>query len=130
GQPTSPALQRRETGPIDIKDIQYVVRERAAAEPPARFPDLELRAQEQPLGLRQRVSAHWPLPAHSLQERGVALLNKSVRQYLRWYINPVVEQQNSANQTISVALRTFIRLDAQRRAERAVKRHANMNSEF
>jgi hypothetical protein len=96
---------------------QRTVQERALAEPPARFPDLELRELEPQLGLRERVSAHWPLPAASLPQRAIALINKLVRRYLRWYINPIVEQQNAANATISVALLALIRLDAERRAQ-------------
>jgi len=106
-------------------DIQAQVRANALAEPPARFPDLQLQAQQPWLQLRQRVSAHWPLPAHTLPERGVALVNKSVRQYLRWYVNPIVDQQNSANHAFTTALHAFVRLDAQRRAENAARRANN-----
>ena len=104
---------------IDLRVIQQA---RASTEPPARFPDLELQAQLPPLMLRQQVSAHWPLPAHTLSERGVALLNKLVRRYLRWYVNPIVEQQNTANLAISAALLAFVRLDAERRASAAAQR--------
>ena len=100
------------------------MQERALAEPPVRFPDLELRALEPQLGLRERVSAHWPLPAITLPQRAVALINKLVRRYLRWYINPIVEQQNAANATTTVALLAFIRLDAERRAQVAALRAA------
>ena len=101
---------------------QAQVQEQALAEPPARFPDLELRALEPQLGLRERVSAHWPLPATTLPQRAIALVNKLVRRYLRWYINPIVEQQNAANATTTVALLALIRLDAERRAQVAALR--------
>ena len=78
-----------------------LVRARAAAEPRARFPDLELRALAPQLRLRQAVNAHWPLPATTLPQRAIALANKLVRRYLRWYINPIVEQQNAANAAIT-----------------------------
>jgi hypothetical protein len=94
-----------------------MVHEQALSEPPARFPDLELRALEPQLGLRERVSAHWPLPAHTPPQRAIALVNKLVRRYLRWYVNPIVEQQNTANAAITAALLAFIRLDAERRAQ-------------
>jgi hypothetical protein len=105
-----------------IANRQSQVQERARAEPPARFPDLELRALEPQLGLRERVSAHWPLPATTLPQRVVALVNKLVRRYLRWYINPIVEQQNAANAATTVALLALIRLDAERRAQVAALR--------
>jgi hypothetical protein len=105
-----------------ISSLQSQVQERALTEPPARFPDLELRALEPQLGLRKRVSAHWPLPATTLPQRVIALTNKLVRRYLRWYINPIVEQQNAANAATTVALLALIRLDAERRAQVATLR--------
>jgi len=48
-----------------------------------------------------------------------------VRRYLRWYVNPIVEQQNSANATIAAALLAMIRLDAERRAQIAALRARN-----
>jgi hypothetical protein len=105
-----------------VSNLQAQVQERALAEPPARFPDLELRALEPQLGLRERVSAHWPLPATTLPQRAVALVNQLVRRYLRWYINPIVEQQNAANAATTVALLALIRLDAERRARVAARR--------
>jgi predicted nucleic acid-binding protein len=101
---------------------QALVHERASSEPPARFPDLELRALEPHLRLRERVSAHWPLPATTLPQRAIALINKLVRRYLRWYINPIVEQQNAANTAITAALLALIRVDAERRAQVAALR--------
>ncbi|MEP7191137.1 MAG: hypothetical protein ABI901_18245, partial [Roseiflexaceae bacterium] len=109
-------------GQSPISNPQSLIQERALAEPPARFPDLELRALEPQLGLRERVSAHWPLPATTLPQRGIAQVNKLMRRYLRWYINPIVEQQNAANTATSVALLALIRLDAERRAQVAALR--------
>ena len=43
------------------------------------------------------VSAHWPLTGRTLPQKAIALVNKVVRRYLRWYINPIVEQQNAFN---------------------------------
>ncbi|MEO7908039.1 MAG: hypothetical protein ABIV47_00180 [Roseiflexaceae bacterium] len=111
GQSPTPDLQS------PISNLQSLVQERALAELPARFPDLELRALEPQLGLREHVSAHWPLPATTLPQRLIALVNKLVRRYLRWYINPIVEQQNTANAATTVALLALIRLDAERRAQ-------------
>jgi hypothetical protein len=49
-------------------------------------------------------------------------VNKLVRRYLRWYINPIVEQQNAANAALTMALLRLIALDAERRAEVAALR--------
>jgi hypothetical protein len=53
----------------------------------------------------------------TLPQRAIALINKLVRRYLRWYINPIVEQQNAANAACTAALLRLIALDAARRAE-------------
>ena len=99
-----------------------LVGERAQSEPPARFADLELRALEPHLLLRERVNAHWPLAGGTLPQRAISLVNKLVRRYLRWYVNPIAEQQNTANSAITVALLALIRLDAEHRAQVALFR--------
>ena len=68
------------------------------------------------------ISAHWPLIGKTLPQRVIALVNKIVRRYLRWYINPIVEQQNAANAAITAALLAGVRLDAERRAQVAALR--------
>lgn len=67
--------------------------------------------------LHRVVSAHWPLIGTNLPQALIALVNKLVRRYLRWYINPIVEQQNAANAAITAALLAGMHLDAERRAE-------------
>jgi hypothetical protein len=102
--------------------LMHEVRARAAAEPPARFPDLALRDMAPQLRLREQVSAHWPMDGATLPQRAVALANKLVRRYLRWYINPIVEQQNAANAAFTAALVTMMQVDAEWRAEIAARR--------
>lgn len=102
--------------------LQRLVEQRAANEPPANFVELELAAQQPQLALRQTVQAHWPLAGRSLPEQGVAFIQKLARQYLRWLINPIVEQQNAANAAFSAALLDLTRLDAEKRAEVAALR--------
>lgn len=106
----------------DVRGLMGLVRARGAAEPPARFPDVELRTLEGRLRLGQQVSAHWPLAARSVPERIAALAHKLQRRYLRWLVNPIVEQQNAANAAITAALLCLVRLDAERRAEAAALR--------
>jgi hypothetical protein len=98
--------------------LQALVVARGAAEPPAAFPDLELRAIEPQLGLRQKVNAHWRLVGRA------AWPQKLVRRYLRWLINPLVEQQNNANAAFTAAIGAIVRLDADRRARAAALRAA------
>ncbi|MFL5803766.1 MAG: hypothetical protein ACJ8CR_18735 [Roseiflexaceae bacterium] len=102
--------------------LMSLVRARGAIEPPARLPDLDLYIVAPQLHLREQVNAHWPLAGATLPQRVIALLNKLVRRYLRWYINPIVEQQNAANAAFTIALMRLIALDAERRAEVAALR--------
>ena len=43
------------------------------------------------------VSAHLPLPARGPLAAALALSRRTARYLLRWYINPIVEQQNHFN---------------------------------
>jgi len=122
-QPVSGAAQA-EPGARQAALMELVLA-RGAQEPPARFPDLELRALEPQLRLRQEVSAHWPLEERTLAERAAALVHKLMRRYLRWYINPVVEQQNAANAALTQALLAIFALDSERRAQVAKVRSKN-----
>jgi hypothetical protein len=63
------------------------------------------------------VSAHWPLEGRTPYERAWALVNKVVRRYLRWYINPIVEQQNAYNDASARAIRLLIEQNAELRRE-------------
>ena len=79
----------------------------------------ELRHALEELEIARVVSAHWPLEGKGLYERGWALVNKVVRRYLRWYINPIVEQQNSYNDASARAIRLLIEANAELRRELA-----------
>lgn len=70
-----------------------------AAEPPA-LADIDLRRLLSEVEATRVVSAHWPLHAENPIQRVIVLINKVVRRYLRWYINPIAEQQNAANDAI------------------------------
>jgi hypothetical protein len=61
------------------------------------------RAIEQ-VEITRVVSAHWPLEGRNPFERALLAVHKIVRRSLRWYINPIVEQQNAFNDTAARAL--------------------------
>lgn len=84
----------------------------------------ELRHCSEQLEITRVVSAHWPLEGRTLYERGWALVNKLVRRYLRWYINPIVEQQNAYNDVSARALRLLIEENVELRARLAELRAA------
>jgi hypothetical protein len=102
--------------------LQAEVEQRAKQEPPARFIELELADQQIQLDQRKQVHAHWPIVGRTPIERATAFSQKLTRQYLRWLINPIVEQQNAANDAIAGVLETLTRRDAELRAVSAARR--------
>ncbi len=54
------------------------------------------------------VSAHLPVTwSRPVIGRGVALAKRGTRLLLRWYINPIVEQQNAFNEAVARAIATL-----------------------
>ena len=107
--------QHADAAQIDVANIleglRAEVRARRLAQGQAEEGPLErdLRRSLDEIELHRVISAHWPLLGKSVPQRVVALGNKLVRRYLRWYINPIVEQQNRCNAA-------FLALDALREA--------------
>src|SRR6185503_1617362 len=103
--------QRGDVAQIDVASIleglRAEVRARRLAQGQAEEGPLErdLRRSLDEIELHRVISAHWPLLGRTVPQRVVALVNKLVRRYLRWYINPIVEQQNAYNDAVARALR-------------------------
>lgn len=76
----------------------------------------ELHHAAEQLEITRVVSAHWPLEGRTLYERAWILVHKVVRRGLRWYINPIVEQQNAFNDSAARALRLLIESHTELRA--------------
>ena len=57
---------------------------------------------------------HWP---KGVWPKVVALLQKVVRRLLCWYINPIIEEQNSFNAAVAVALDALAQENGRLRAE-------------
>ncbi|GAB4111314.1 MAG: hypothetical protein Fur005_20910 [Roseiflexaceae bacterium] len=106
----------------DQATLQAIVVQRGATEPPARFPELDLVALAPQLSQRASVSAHWPIGGSGLIGQISALMQKSVRQYLRWLINPIVDQQNAYNDAVTGSIRQLSNRDGELRAEIAALR--------
>jgi hypothetical protein len=104
------------------QQLQAIAEERGSAEPPARFPEIDLRFAPQQLANVQAVHAHWPLHEHTLPQRAAALVQKASRFYLRWLINPIVEQQNSFNAAATRSIEPLLKLDTEARVEIAARR--------
>ncbi len=103
-------------------EIQQQVETRGHSEPPALFPDLVFRATTARLAQQQAVVAHWPLPADTLPQRFAALVHKATRRYLRWLINPIVEQQNAFNAALSDTAAALLTADTEARVREATQR--------
>ncbi len=86
------------------------------ADPALSALERELRHAAEQLEITRVVSAHWPLEGRTLYERAWILVHKVVRRGLRWYINPIVEQQNAFNESAAQALRLLIESHAELRA--------------
>lgn len=102
--------------PIDVAallaDLQQRIQTNARASGQANeLTKLELSALHEALHeleLTRVISAHWPIEGHGLIGRIIAVLQKVTRRLLRWYINPIVEQQNAYNDAVLRALRLLI----------------------
>jgi len=103
-------------------ELQSLVERAGHAEPPARLPDLELRAQPAHLAARQAVSAHWVIGGDTPLTRARALTQRTIRQYLRWMINPIVEQQNAFNAALAESAAPQIAAEGELRARLAALR--------
>lgn len=66
--------------------------------------------------LTRVISAHWPIQGVGFVGRVVAALQKITRRLLRWYINPIVEQQNAFNDATLRAMRLMIDVFAEQTA--------------
>lgn len=71
----------------------------------------ELRGMVRQVNEGWNVSAHLPITwgGPPLIGRGIAYAKRATRLLLRWYINPIVEQQNNFNASIS---RSMIQVNA------------------
>ena len=100
-------------------DLQQLVQEEGVREPPAALTDLTLRPWPAKLREHESIEAHWPIEGTTPLTQARAIAQRGVRQYLRWLINPIVEQQNGANAAISATIPHLIAADAELRAKLA-----------
>ena len=80
----------------------------------------ELRESIAEVEALRGVSAHWPLPGQTPRDRASAFVQRIVRRGLQWYIQPIVQQQNSYNAAVARALQLL--LDSQIALAREVVR--------
>lgn len=102
--------------------LQQAVEAQGHAELLAPLPDLELRPWPLRLQERMAVAAHWPIMGTTPFTQARALAQRMLRQYLRWMVNPIVEQQNGANAAITAAVPPLLAADGELRARLAALR--------
>ncbi|MBA3470522.1 MAG: hypothetical protein H0T53_12860 [Herpetosiphonaceae bacterium] len=112
--------------PIDVAavlaEIRDGVKQRRATLPPdvplePAMSDVDLRRLLAEVEATRVVSVHWPLQGQTLPQKIMAAVNKLVRRYLRWYINPIAEQQNNANDAIVRTLHGLVTTIEEQHAE-------------
>ncbi len=91
------------------------------------FDELELARSLEEVRATEGVSAHWPIVWKTPLQAFFALIQRFTRRFLRWYINPIVEQQNACNAAIERTLTLLIAANARLREE-IVALHARLRT--
>lgn len=68
----------------------------------------ELRDSIAEVEALRAVSAHWPIGGRTLRQRAEGFVQRLVRRGLQWYIQPIVQQQNSYNAAVARALQLLL----------------------
>lgn len=77
----------------------------------------ELRAAVAEVEALRAVSPHWPLTWRTPRERAEVFVQRLIRRGLRWYIAPIVEQQNAYNNAVARTLQLLVDANRQLAAE-------------
>jgi hypothetical protein len=80
----------------------------------------ELRNAVAEVEALRAVSAHWPIQGRTPRDRAAAFVQRLIRRGLQWYIQPIVQQQNSYNAAVAHALQLL--LEAQLELAREIVR--------
>jgi len=81
------------------------------------FDEVELARSLEEVRANQGVSAHWPIIWKTPVQAFFALIQRFTRRFLRWYINPIVEQQNAFNASTERTLSLLVAANARLREE-------------
>jgi O-antigen chain-terminating methyltransferase len=94
-------------------------------------PDTDTSRPEKTISLRRvyattYVNPHlpigWPEMPQGILPKIAAIVQKVVRRLLRWYINPIVEQQNAYNSAVTTVLQSMVQqLEALKRYQEEVE---------
>ena len=81
------------------------------------FDEVELARSLEEVRANQGVSAHWPIVWKTPLQAFFALIQRLTRRFLRWYINPIVEQQNAYNAALERSLGLLVAANARLREQ-------------
>ncbi len=81
------------------------------------FDEVELARSLEEVRASQGVSAHWPIVWKTPLQAFFAFIQRLTRRFLRWYINPIVEQQNAFNAATERALGLLVAANSRLREE-------------
>ena len=81
------------------------------------FDEVELARSLEEVRASQGVSAHWPIVWRTPLQAFFAFIQRLTRRFLRWYINPIVEQQNAYNAAVERTLGLLVAANARLRDE-------------
>jgi hypothetical protein len=81
------------------------------------FDEVELARSLEEVRANLGVSAHWPIVWKTPLQAFFALIQRFTRRALRWYINPIVEQQNACNAAVERTLSLLVAANARLREE-------------
>jgi hypothetical protein len=88
-----------------VERVRSAMLARHGYEPGASLPIDRLRSPIDDVERLARVSAHWGIASDlPLVGRPLVLFRRVIRIALRWYINPIVDQQNAFNEAVVRAL--------------------------
>ncbi|MBN1483373.1 MAG: hypothetical protein JXA37_01505 [Chloroflexia bacterium] len=99
------------------------------------FDEVELARSLEEVRANRAVSAHWPIVYKTPLQMFFAFLQRLTRRFLRWYINPIVEQQNAYNASLERTVSLLVAANARLREEilamhgrlRALEEHAGLD---
>ena len=91
------------------------------------FDEVELARSLEEVRASQGVSAHWPIVWKTPLQAFFAFIQRLSRRFLRWYINPIVEQQNAYNAACERALGLLVAANARLR-EQVIAMHGRLRA--